>query len=52
MKNEQTTASHAPSPSSNPHSPEPGKEQSIFDLEQQRVETENNLTIALSAAAE
>ena len=27
-------------------------EQSIFDLEQQRVETENNLTIALSAAAE
>ena len=27
-------------------------EQSIFDLEQQRIETENNLQIALSAAAE
>ena len=32
MKNEQTTASHAPCPSSNPGSPEPGKEPSIFDL--------------------
>ena len=32
MKNEQTSASHAPCPSPNPRSPEPGKEQSIFDL--------------------